>query len=426
MRTRLILLAAIALALGAAAPARADVTPATDLASFRSSLGANNGDATGSGTGGRREVDWSEVPDAMMAPALLPATYYDVQHPRGLVLTTPGQGVAVSEDGGTRSAAPVGATVTDATFRVPGTDTPATVDGFGAVFTQGDGHTTTLQFFAADGSSLGTVTAPAGSSSFAGGTGAGIARVRISTGTAAVENLVYGEPRRPLAAYSLAQGAYAVHENDGALVVTVRRTGALGVGGVHVATASDTATAGSDFTPVDATLAFAAGQTVATVSVPLRPDRAKEGDETFTVALSAPDDGMLGSPAAATVTLHDDPPVKRPDTTRPQVRLAGVPRKMSRSRFLRGVRASVNTNETSSLQVELLASARRAVISRVYGLQLGRKTYARARGTRRVRVRPSKALVGAARSFHVRLRVLAIDRAGNRRAVTRTIRVVSR
>jgi hypothetical protein len=41
-------------------------------------------------------------------------------------------------------------------------------------------------------------------------------------------------------------------------------------------------------------------------------------------------------------------------------------------------------------------------------------------------VRPSRRLVGAARRLTVRLRVLAIDRAGNRRTVTRTIHVVSR
>jgi hypothetical protein len=242
-----------------------------------------------------------------------------------------------------------------------------------------------------------------------------------------MDDLVFGEPRRPLAVYSFGQAAYAAHEADGALSVTVRRAGALAAGAVHVATVPGTAAAGSDFTPVDRTLAFAAGQTEATVGVPLVADRAGgEGDETFALALSAPDDGVLGTPATATVTLHDDPPAKRVDTTRPLVGLAGVPRTMGRSRFLRGVRATVTTNETSSLQLQLLASARRATISRVNGLQLGRKSYARARGTRGVRVRPSKRLVGTARRFRVRLRVLAIDRAGNRRTVTRTIRVVTR
>jgi hypothetical protein len=363
-------------------------------------------------------VDWSEVPAALMAPALLPSTYYDVQHPRGLVLSTPGRGVAVS-DGGTRSAAPVGSTVTDVTFRVPGTDTPALVGGFGAQFTPG-GTTTSLEFFAADGSSLGTVSDP----SFAGATGERIARVRITTEGAAVEHLIWGEPRAPLAVYTLGQDAYAAHENDGALAVTVRRAGALTAGHVHVATIAGTAKADSDFTPVDRTLTFAAGQTEATVSVPLLSDSAgREGDETFSVALDTPDGGVLGDPATATVTIHNDRPPARRDRTRPRVTLAGVPRTMSRARFLRGVRASVNTNEAASLQVTLLASARRAVISRVYGLQLGRKTYASARGTRSVRARPSRRLVGSARRFSVLLRVLAIDRAGNRRTVNRTIRV---
>jgi hypothetical protein len=441
MPTRLALLvAALAFTLAAATPARADVTPVTAHDSgvaaavngFRASLGADNGDQVGSGTGGRRQVDWEDVPDALLAPALLPSTFYDVQHPRGLVLSTPGRGVAVSPDDNafspTHTAAPQGSTVTDVTFRVPGTDTPAVVGGFGAVFTSGDGDTTTVEFFAADGSSLGTVTAPAGQPSFAGGTGAGIAHVRITTGTAAdpvaMDDLVYGEPRQPLAVYTLGQPAYAAHENDGTLDVVVRRAGALGAGHVHVATVAGTAKAGSDFTPVDGRLAFAAGQTQATASVPLLSDTAgREGDETFSVALDTPEDGVLGDPATATVTLHDDRPPARVDRTRPRVTVAGVPRTMSRSRFLRGVRASVNTNEASSLQVTLLASARRAAISRVYGLQLGRKTYATARGTRSVRVRPSRRLVGSARRFTVRLQVLAIDRAGNRRALNRTVHI---
>jgi hypothetical protein len=475
MPIRQTLLAAAALTLAAAGPARAAITPVTASGSnvqqavsdFGTSLGADNGAQPGSQAGGRRQVNWDGVPDALASPALLPGDFFDVTSPRGLVLSTPGRGVAVSRDaaqGSPRFAdidpsyagdfqafsaerifAPLGSTVTDVAFRVPGTDTPALVNGFGAVFTSVDAAgATTVQFLGADGSSLGTVPAPTGALAFAGGTGSGIAGVRITTGNAALapgtvddaghdvvamDDFVFGEPRQPLAVYSLAQDAYAAHERDGALVVTVRRAGALGAGSVHVATAAGTATAGQDFTPVDTTLAFAAGQTERTVAVPLLTDRAgREGDETFALALDLPQGGVLGDPARATVTLHDDPPPPRkPDRTRPRVTLAGVRGSMPRARFLRGVRFSVATNEASSLQVTLLGSARRAVISRAsYDLTLGRRTFARARGTRSVRVRPSRRLVGSARRFSVHLRVVAIDRAGNRRSVTRTIRVVSR
>jgi hypothetical protein len=156
-------------------------------------------------------------------------------------------------------------------------------------------------------------------------------------------------------------------------------------------------------------------------------DRFKhEPDETFSLTLDHPTGGVIGDPSSAMVTLHNDPPVPNVDRTRPQVRISGLRRTQRRSRFLRGVRFSVTTNEAASLHLSLLASARRAVISRSYNLTLGQRSFARARGKRAVRVRPSRSLVGDARRLTVRLRVLAIDRAGNRRTVTRRIHVVSR
>jgi hypothetical protein len=468
--------AAAATALAAAAPARADIVPVTasgadpaaiqpTVDDFRSSLGPDNGAAPGSQADGRRQVSWDAVPDALSSPALLPGDFFDVQSPRGLILTTPGRGVAVSRTPGQgqprfadvdpsyagsfqafspdRIFAPMGSDVTYVSFRVPGTDTPALVRGFAAVFTSVDAAgATSVALLGADGSVLGTVDAPTGAMSFAGATGDGIAGARITTGNAALaagtrddathdvvamDDFVYGEPRAPLAAFSLGQAAYGVHENDGALVVTVRRSGALGAASVHVATAGGTATSGADFTPVAQTLSFAPGQTERSVSVPVLRDRARhEPDETFAVALDHPTGGVLGSPASAVVTLHNDAPVRSVDRTRPRVRISHLRRTQRRTRFLRGVRLSVTTNETASLHLSLLASARRAVISRAFNLTLGQRTFARARGKRAVRVRPSRRLVGSARHLTVRLRVLAIDTAGNRRTVTRRIHVVSR
>lgn len=479
MRTRLALLAAAAAALACAAPARAaGIVPVTasggspgaisaTVDSFRTSLGPDDGQAPGSQPGGRREVDWDDVTDAQASPALLPGAFYNADSPRGLVLGTPGRGVAVSRSdasgeplfadvdpsyastfqafSGERIFAPMGSTETDVSFRVPGTDTPAAVDGFGAVFSDVDrAGVTTLQLIGTDGSAMGTVDVPPGAFSFAGATGDGIAGVRIITGTAplapgtiddaahdvvAMDDFVYGEPREPLAVFSLGQATYAAHEHDGSLAVTVRRAGSLAAGTVTASTEAGTATAGSDFTPESGVLDFATGQTTASFVVPLLRDRAgKEGDETFAIVLSAPSaGGVLGDPARATVTLHDDPPpAAAPDRTRPRLSVAGLRRTIRRSRFLRGVGLAVNTNEGCSLEVSLVGSARRATISRVWNLTLGRSRFARARGTRRVRVRPSRRLVGNARHMRVRVQVLAVDKAGNRRTVTRSIRVVRR
>ncbi len=74
-------------------------------------------------------------------------------------------------------------------------------------------------------------------------------------------------------------------------------------------TASDTATAGSDYTAASGTLTFDAGQTSKTISVSVQGDLNVESDETFTVTLSNPTgDVELPSPATArgTITNNDN------------------------------------------------------------------------------------------------------------------------
>ena len=59
------------------------------------------------------------------------------------------------------------------------------------------------------------------------------------------------------------------------------------------ATANGTAQAGSDYVATSGVLTFAAGQLVQTVSVAVRGDRGKEGNETFYVNLSGPSGATL-------------------------------------------------------------------------------------------------------------------------------------
>jgi Calx-beta domain len=447
MRRGLIAPAAAALALIGAAPARAAFTPVQSagpdaaaidgaVTSFRTLLGADGGAAPGSQPAGRREVDWDD------APASLPGDYYNATSPRGAVLSTPGSGLGTSSTFGmptyspSRLFAPSGSTITDVAFRVPGTDTPATVAGFAAVFSGVDGPGTRIDYFDAAGALLGTAPAAAGALSFAGASGVDIARVRITSGTAptgspggdvvAVDDLIYGEPRTPLADFHVGQSAYATHETDGAVAIAVRRSGGLGPGSVRVTTAPGSADAGEDYGILDQVVAFAAGEQQRTVSVPLVPDTGTEGDETFTVALDRPVGGVVGTPGTATVTIHDDPPgkkTKRRDRSRPRVTLSKVRTTMPRSRFAKGIRFRVKTNEAASLDARLLAHAGQARISRAYNLTLAHRRSAAARGTRALRLRPARSLLGTAARFTVRLRVLAVDVAGNRRTVSRTIRV---
>ena len=84
---------------------------------------------------------------------------------------------------------------------------------------------------------------------------------------------------------------------------------------VAYATADGTATAGADYTGASGTLAFAPSETVKTIAVPVQDDGLDEGDESFTVELSAPSDeatplnatfGGGGTTLSATGTIADD------------------------------------------------------------------------------------------------------------------------
>src|SRR5436189_3752558 len=69
----------------------AAITPARDA--FRNDLGGGMvAGANGSFGGLRREINWDGVPDALSAPNNLPANFFNVNSPRGVVFFTPGTG----------------------------------------------------------------------------------------------------------------------------------------------------------------------------------------------------------------------------------------------------------------------------------------------------------------------------------------------
>jgi subtilisin-like proprotein convertase family protein len=135
---------------------------------------------------------------------------------------------------------------------------------------------------------------------------------------------------RPQAAVSFTQPAVGLAEG-GTRTLTLRRTatGALGAGAVRVRTAPGSAASGSDFTPVDRTVAFAAGQSERTITVDARNDGAAEPAETYAVTLSGPTgDAALGTAARSTVTIAASSgpgggPGPDPETPPPGARCAG-------------------------------------------------------------------------------------------------------
>ena len=101
---------------------------------------------------------------------------------------------------------------------------------------------------------------------------------------------------------------YAIAETGGTITITATRTGgSANAVTVDFATVGGTATAGKDYTAASGTLSWANGETgPKTFVVTLLDDTLVEGDETITLALSDPTNGLvLGADATATIDLED-------------------------------------------------------------------------------------------------------------------------
>lgn len=115
---------------------------------------------------------------------------------------------------------------------------------------------------------------------------------------------------RPRAAVAFSARTAEVAEGETAQVKLVR-TGpdAPVAGSVKVTSSPLSATSGTDYEPVSTTVEFAAGQKEKTVPVRALTDAPQEGDEKFLLTVGdANGDALVGSPAAAEVTIKDRSP----------------------------------------------------------------------------------------------------------------------
>jgi hypothetical protein len=179
------------------------------LAQFRGLLGDSANKTAGEQPTGRREINWDGVGAALLNVNTFPGDQFNRVVARGQVFTTPGTGFRVSDIAlfdldpsdstqfsafsPTKIFVSVGSPIIDVTFRVAGTDTVATVTGFGVVFSDVDlAGSASLEFFDASGASLKQVAVPvrsdAAGHSFAGAVfdAALVAKVRITAGQAPV------------------------------------------------------------------------------------------------------------------------------------------------------------------------------------------------------------------------------------------------
>ncbi len=205
---------------------------------YRALLGdPKNGGTAGPQPTGRREISWDGVPGQFdNGDNLFPPDFFNTTVKLGAVFATTGSGfrndstlfagvnAGYADQFGFFSAnkifAAVGSNVIDMTFRLAGTTTPAVVTGIGAVFTDvdtpGSSH---LDFYATDGSLLGSYEVPArsdaGGLSFLGVKydSLVVARVRLTLGQGgmgaavndvsaggttdlvAIDDLIFGEPQ---------------------------------------------------------------------------------------------------------------------------------------------------------------------------------------------------------------------------------------
>ena len=239
-----------ALARVAAGPNPASIQGAVDK--FRDDLGPLNPNNGQSFKSGRREINWDAVPDGVASPNPISGDFFNTTSPRGAIFTStsgpvltggPLQPFQISSTAA--SGVPVrfgninptytnefqafsneriftttrGSNVIEVTFRIPGTNIPATVNGFGAVFTDVDSRSTIMQFYDDKGKLLASPNGPIDAAdkglSFAGvsyddGTRISkvvmvLGNVPLSAGTTdgagdvfdvvAMDDFIYGEPR---------------------------------------------------------------------------------------------------------------------------------------------------------------------------------------------------------------------------------------
>ncbi|MEO8043077.1 MAG: hypothetical protein ABI646_10735, partial [Acidobacteriota bacterium] len=218
---------------------------------FRTDLGTLNPNTTSTFATGRREINWDGVPDAFSLPNFFPANFFNLNSPRGVIFGSPASNAGndtsnflVSANTASGTAVRFGnidasyssifqtfsaerlftvrstnanSTVLSINFFIPGTDIPAAVSGFGAVFCDVDSNINAIMRVYGTNGRLATVpisvTASNNGLSFLGvsfNAGEKIARVEILSGNQplaagnidgsngvdliVMDDFIYGEP----------------------------------------------------------------------------------------------------------------------------------------------------------------------------------------------------------------------------------------
>src|SRR5262249_50596455 len=118
-----------------------------------------------------------------------------------------------------------------------------------------------------------------------------------------VARLIGGENISP-GVLEFSATTYTVSESSTQAVITlVRSSGSSGMVSVDFMTMDGTAMAGSDYDAVSTNVVFADGETIKTVTVPIRNDTIVEPSETVLLTLSNPTGAALGELSTATLII---------------------------------------------------------------------------------------------------------------------------
>ncbi|BCM94044.1 hypothetical protein IAD21_05940 [Abditibacteriota bacterium] len=109
--------------------------------------------------------------------------------------------------------------------------------------------------------------------------------------------------------------SYTVNENAGTAAITLGRTGKIDLineqsATVRFVTGTGSATPGQDYRAVNTVVTFPAGETTASVNIPILDDTVFEGDENVSLSINTPsNNAILGSQTTATLTITDNDPM---------------------------------------------------------------------------------------------------------------------
>jgi hypothetical protein len=327
---------------------------------FRADLGGGTQAGQNGSFGGiRREINWDGVPDALTGESLFPAGFFNSNSPRGAVFATPGTAFLVSADDDD----PPDAESDEVRFS---NLEPSYATAFATFSPE--------RLFAPVGSPVtDTLFFLPGTDTQATTRGFGVVFTDVDTAGSARLQLI-GQNGENLGEFPAPPTA-----GDGSLSFV----GVSYDGGERIARAR--------------IISGAAGISTAAP--------AKDVTQGGPADLVVMDDFIYGEPVALSAPT--------PDTERPEVELE-VRERVSLAKLRRGLRLNVITNEDSTLDVSLVAKPNRLLVEKSLGFGSGERS---------VNLKPARKLLRGARRFKAVLRVIAIDRAGNRTRVTRTIRV---